>query len=140
MKRETARYDNIKDFYLEVVGKEADDPVAATLLHLLGDVHGMRALDLACGHGRIARELARRGARVAGIDMSDALLDRARTDEIEEPLGVTYLKVDATSGRALAGESFDAVACNHGLADIDDLDGRHRCSRSPCWRAFFPLG
>ncbi len=49
------------------------------------------------------------GARVASVDISGVLLERARTDEIEKPLGVTYLKVDATLDRALAGETFDAV-------------------------------
>lgn len=124
MQREAARYDLIRDFYLDVVGMEVGrEPTAAALLDLLGDVRGMRVLDVACGHGRIARELARRGARVAGVDISEVLLDRARATEIGDPLGITYLNVDATSGRALAGETFDGVACNHGLADIDDLDG-----------------
>jgi ubiquinone/menaquinone biosynthesis C-methylase UbiE len=123
MQREAARYDLIGDFYLDVVGMEVGDSTAATLLDLLGDVRGMRVLDLACGHGRIARELARRGARVAGVDISDALLDRARAAEVEEPLGIRYLKGDVTSGAVLAGETFDGVTCNHGLADIDDLEG-----------------
>ena len=80
----------------------------------------MRVLDLACGQGRIARELARGGARVVGVDVSGVLLDGARA---AEPLGVAYRMQDATSAAALAGEVFDAVACNQGLADIDDLDG-----------------
>jgi len=33
------------------------------------------------------------------------------------------LNVDATSARALTGAMFDGVVRNHGLADIDDLDG-----------------
>ncbi|HXM59023.1 MAG TPA: class I SAM-dependent methyltransferase [Candidatus Dormibacteraeota bacterium] len=119
----TARYDLIRDFYLDQVGLEAGDPVAATLLDLLGEVRGERVLDLACGHGRIARALARRGASVVGVDLSEVLLDRARAGEAEEPLGVAYLQGDVTSPVALAGERFDAVACNHGLADIDDLGG-----------------
>jgi len=119
-----ARYDLIADFYLGVVGAEVgSEPTAVTLLDLLGGVRGMRILDLACGHGRIAREIARCGARVVGADISDVLLEMARAAEIEEPLGIRYLKLDVTSGQALAGETFDGVACNHGLADIDDLDG-----------------
>ncbi len=114
-----ARYDLIADFYLDVVGMDAGDPTAATLLDLLGDVRGLRVLDLACGPGRIARELARRGARAVGVDISDVLLDRARAAEIEEPLGIRYLNVDAASAQALTGEMFDRVVCNHG-------PGRHR--------------
>jgi SAM-dependent methyltransferase len=71
----------------------------------------------------MARALARRGARVVGADISQALLDRARAEELREPLGITYLRMDAASGSSLPGETFDAVACNHGLADITDLDG-----------------
>jgi 2-polyprenyl-3-methyl-5-hydroxy-6-metoxy-1,4-benzoquinol methylase len=123
MPTETARYDLISDFYVEVVGPEAGDPVTASVLDLLGDVGGMCVLDLACGHGRIARQLARRGARVTGVDVSDVLLERARAAEADEPLGITYLNADVTSEGVLAGEAFDGVACNHGLADIDDLDG-----------------
>jgi SAM-dependent methyltransferase len=123
MPAETARYDVISDFYVDVVGPEVGDPVADSVLDLLGDVRGMRLLDLACGHGRIARELARRGARVTGADISDVLLERARAAEVDEPLGIAYLKADVTSEGALAGELFDGIACNHGLADIDDLDG-----------------
>jgi len=124
MPRRTARYDLIRDFYFGVVGAEiGGESTGVTLLELLGGVRGMRVLDLACGHGRIARELARRGARVVGIDISDVLLELARVAETEEPLGITYLTVDVTSDQALTGETFDGVACNHGLADIDDLDG-----------------
>ena len=123
MQRAAARYDLIKDFYLGVVGMEARDPVAATLVGILGDVRGLRVLDLACGHGPIARQLARSGARVTGVDISEVLLELAQAAEIEEPLGIAYLRLDATSNEALAGEVFDAVTCHHGLADIDDLDG-----------------
>jgi SAM-dependent methyltransferase len=80
-------------------------------------------LDLACGHGRLVRELARRGAEVVGIDISAALLDKARAREQAEPLGITYLHSDAASPDALIGEIFDGVACHFGLSDIDDLEG-----------------
>jgi 2-polyprenyl-3-methyl-5-hydroxy-6-metoxy-1,4-benzoquinol methylase len=123
MQRARARYDQIADYYLTVVGVVPGDSTARTLVDLAGDVRGLRVLDLACGQGRITRELARRGASVVGIDLSDALLEMARTAENEAPLGITYLDGDVTSASALAGETFDLVTCSHGLADIDDLDG-----------------
>src|SRR5262245_5685778 len=97
MERTAGRYDLIADFYHGVIGNKITDPATATLLHLIGDVRGLRVLDLACGQGRVARELARRGALVVGIDISRALLDKARAAESEGPLGVTYLSVDTTS-------------------------------------------
>jgi SAM-dependent methyltransferase len=126
MRRDTGRYDLISDFYLDAVGMDRIDSTASTLLDLAGDVHGMRVLDLACGHGRVTRELARRGGRVTGVDISGGLLEKARAGEAGEPLGITYLKLDVTSEGALSGETFDLVSCNHGLADIDDLDGALR--------------
>lgn len=53
-----------------------DEPV---LLELMGDVAGCRALDLGCGTGRYARLLIRRGTRVVGMDLSMAMLSRARS-------------------------------------------------------------
>jgi SAM-dependent methyltransferase len=116
----TARYDAIVDFYDESVGDDLSDPVAQCVLALVGDVRGKRVLELACGQGRVARELAHRGAVVVGADLSRALLERARG---REPLGIDYVEVDVTAPDALAGESFDTVVCHFGLSDIDDLDG-----------------
>lgn len=121
MKGAPARYDEIAGFYDGVVGDAVDDPATGALLDLAGFARRLRLLDLACGQGRIARELARRGARVVGVDISEALLDKARAAENAEPLGISYLHADVTSPASLAGEIFDGVVCNFGLSDIDDL-------------------
>jgi len=120
--RTPARYDEIVDFYDSVVGETVADPATAGLLNLLGEVREARLLDLACGQGRIARELARRGAQVIGADISEALLDKARAAEKHHRLGITYVQVDVTAPNVLDGKTFDGVVCNHGLSDIDHLD------------------
>jgi len=119
----TSRYDQIADFYEEFAPDAYDDPPTAALLDLIGDVSSMRLLDMACGHGRLSRELARRGANVVGIDLSSALLDKARAREEAEPLGINYVHADAASPYALKEELFDGVTCHFGLSDIDDLEG-----------------
>ena len=50
------------------------DPATAALLDLAGEVAGLRLLEVACGQGRVARELARRGATLTRLDISTALL------------------------------------------------------------------
>jgi SAM-dependent methyltransferase len=117
-----ARYDAIADFY--VSGFDSlGDPASEALLELLGPPAGMQILDVGCGHGRITRELARRGAGLTGIDISGALIGMARQAEQAEPLGIRYVHADVTSPGCLDAAYYDAVTCNFALSDIDDLDG-----------------
>lgn len=118
-----ARYDEIADFYEQGSGQTVSDPATVALLDLAGAVSGLRLLEVACGQGRVARELARRGAALTGLDISAALLARARACEAAEPLGIRYVHADVTTSGVLAGQVFDGVVCNYGLSDIDDLDG-----------------
>lgn len=46
-------------------------------LEACGDVRGKRVLDVGCGSGRYAVALARRGAEVVGVDVSQPMLDVA---------------------------------------------------------------
>ena len=116
-----ARYDGVADSYALGPDDRSGSAISA-LLDLVGDDPGPRALDLACGHGVVARELARRGAEVTGLDVSVALLERARQDGTS----VDYVHGDAADAAVLAGAQFDLVVCNFGLSDIDDLDGAVR--------------
>jgi SAM-dependent methyltransferase len=116
-----ARYDAVADFYVAEFDTVAD-PATQALLSLLGPAAGLRVLDAACGHGRISRELARRGAEVTGVDISGALIDKAVAAEREQPLGIRYIQADIGSPSWRAGTTFDAVTCSFGLSDIDDLD------------------
>lgn len=118
-----ARYDTVAAFYEQFAQDVYDDPPMAALLRLLGDIATHRILDLACGQGRLSRELARRGAQVVGVDISPAMLERAHASEIQQPLHITYRQTDASSPTAFSGEVFDGVTCNFGLSDIDDLEG-----------------
>ena len=43
------------------------------VLGLIGDVEGKQIVDVGCGDGALAVELASRGARVTGIDVSEAM-------------------------------------------------------------------
>jgi SAM-dependent methyltransferase len=118
-----ARYDQIADFYDRTAGQSVADPGTAALLRLAGDVSGQRLLEVACGQGRVARELARRGAHVTGVDISAALLAKACAYEAARPLGITYAHADVTDPGVLDGEAFDGAVCNFAMTDVDDLDG-----------------
>jgi SAM-dependent methyltransferase len=117
-----ARYDAVAEFYAEGFPDSDDEPVGQALLGLCGDVTGEQVLDLACGHGRITRQLARRGAIVTGIDLSAAMIAKAAEAERRQPAGIRYLQADAAAADWLPGAQFDAAVCSFGLSDIDDLD------------------
>lgn len=119
-----ARYDAIADSYADEFSS-TDDPVTAALLTLIGPVAGLRILDVACGHGRLTNELARRGGRVTGLDISGALIAKARAGADRNGLGTTYLLADIATWRPQPDQlaAYDVVTCLFGLSDIDDLDG-----------------
>jgi SAM-dependent methyltransferase len=119
---EVARYDAIADFYTAGFGS-IDDSVSQALLDLVGPVNGLRVLDVACGHGRITRELARRGADVTGVDVSERLITAAISAQRAQPLSINYIRADVSAANTFGNAVFDSVTCNFGLSDIDDLDG-----------------
>src|ERR1700759_4637907 len=116
-----ARYDAVADFYA-IVFDSFGAPATRPPLDLLVPFACLRVLDVACGHGRITRELARRGAQVTGIDISGNLIGKARKTEQDERLGIRYLHADIAAPGVLSPGRFDAAVCNFGLSDIDDLD------------------
>ena len=81
--RVAARYDASSADMFEPA---AVDPVVDFLADLAG--HGA-ALELGIGTGRIAFPLARRGIRVHGIDLSEAMVARLRAKPGAEQIGVT---------------------------------------------------
>src|SRR5438552_10397047 len=66
-----------------------------------------RILDLPCGQGRHAIELARRGYDVTGADLSPYLLEVA--EERGRARGVRVRWLSADMRRPIAGETFDVV-------------------------------
>jgi len=88
-------------------------------VELCGDVDGLRVLDVGCGSGYFAREMARRGAAVAGIDISRRMIDHAERHEAEEPLGIRYLVDDAARLRErFPPASFDLATSCLALQDM----------------------
>lgn len=82
-----------------------------SLLRLVGDVSGRRVLDVACGEGHFTRLLRHAGAaKAAGLDISARMIELARQQEAEHPLGIDYVVGDASTV-ASPPQDFDLVAC-----------------------------
>jgi ubiquinone/menaquinone biosynthesis methyltransferase len=81
---------------------------------------GQRALDLACGTGDIAIEIARRGGRVVGLDVTPRMIDLARVKSASGP-GLasppTFLVGDMMA-LPFEDASFDLVTAGYGLRNV----------------------
>ncbi|MBI1817090.1 MAG: class I SAM-dependent methyltransferase [Deltaproteobacteria bacterium] len=84
-------------------------------LQVLGDVSGKDVLEHGCGNAYFSSWLARRGARVVGLDNSPGQLAHARAFQRE--FGVEFPLVLADGAQVpLANESFDIVFNEYGAA------------------------
>lgn len=102
-----------KDYYRD----ELNNPAA---FRLIGNVKGRFVLDLACGEGYNTRILARKGAKVVGVDFAAKLVRLARIEEAREKLGIDYHIVDATDLSKFPSDYFDLATCFMALQDIEN--------------------
>jgi SAM-dependent methyltransferase len=117
-----ARYDEFAEWYEQWIG---DAPPLIAASGLLPVAAGERVLDVGCGQGRMSRYLARSGAEVTGVDVSAAMLDKARATG---PDDIAYVCADITQAPAWwDGRPFDGCTCELALMDIDDLPGTLSC-------------
>ena len=90
---------------------------------MLGDIHGKTLLDVACGEGYNSRLLAKRGAKVTGIDFSARMIGLAKEEESIEPLGIEYHNLDASNLKGIGDSTFDIVTCLMVYMDFEDIEG-----------------
>lgn len=125
------------DEYLELYrhrdDAEADRLVALLARHGIGG-RGDLVLDLACGAGRHAEALARRGARVIGLDLSAALLRRARTRGAGALVRGDMRCIGLATGR------FDAVVNLFTSFGYFDTDEEHNAVTREVARVLAPGG
>jgi len=120
--------DHMGDAYLRYSFTKGTRQEVDFLVDELGIRPGERVLDIGCGPGRHAIEMATRSINVHGIDVSQNFIDIARA---QAPVGASFQRIDARRLAATpqldVGTAFDVVVClcqgAFGLmtADGDDL-------------------
>jgi SAM-dependent methyltransferase len=108
-------YDRMADLYdAEAAASRTDDTYFHAFLERCLDLipQGGRALDLGCGAGRVAAEIARR-ARVVGVDISTSQVRLARK---RAPTG--WFVVADMSRLAFRSDSFDAIAAFYSVIHL----------------------
>jgi 2-polyprenyl-6-hydroxyphenyl methylase/3-demethylubiquinone-9 3-methyltransferase len=81
---------------------------------------GAAVLDVGCGGGILAEAMARRGAKVTGIDLSEKALKVAQLHLLESRLSIEYLSVSAEDLAASHSGKFDAVTCMELLEHVPE--------------------
>ncbi len=81
---------------------------------------GRRVLDVGCGGGLLAEGMARRGARVTGIDLAPGALEVARLHALEGGVSVDYRQIAVEDLAATEHGTFDLVTCLEMLEHVPD--------------------
>ena len=89
------------------------------MLELIGDVRGLRVLEVGCGDGALAVELARRGATVTGVDASERMIAAAqeRARQADVPLA---LHLGPAEALPFEDAQFDVVVAQTILCFVAD--------------------
>jgi ubiquinone/menaquinone biosynthesis C-methylase UbiE len=121
MKQIVSTYDDVAEAYSRTLDPDGTGLVDPVLTELIGEVSGQAVLSLACGQGQDARLLARLGATVTGIDISEEMLRHARRHEAAASRGITYVQGDVQELAPFPAASFDGVVCHMALMDVPGL-------------------
>jgi len=96
------------------------NPLRLDWIDRLAPLSGKDVLDVGCGGGILAESMARRGARVTGIDLSEKPLRVAQLHLQESGLAVDYRLESAEDHAAGHPARYDVVTCMELLEHVPD--------------------
>lgn len=113
-------YEDIAPFYDYIF------PASEVQLNLMRKYFGdppKSVLDIACGNGNYAVELAKFGYDVTGIDMDEAMIKEAKLKAGEEGVEIKFVKGNMMDTAGLMDKQFDATLCiGNSLSHLRDMD------------------
>jgi len=120
---------SIVDFWRRVMPPESTRAEAEFLMRSLRVQPGARLLDVPCGDGRLSLELARRGYRLTGVDISPDFLAAAREGSQREGLEIEWRLSEMRElpwecrfhGAFCAGSSFGFLGDEGDAAFLDSV-------------------
>ena len=96
------------------------NPLRIQFIQSYADIGGKHIVDVGCGGGILTEGLAKYGADVLGIDLSEELIDIADLHGLESGVSAHYQKISAEALAQQQPESFDHVTCMEMLEHVPD--------------------
>ena len=91
------------------------------MVRLLPEMSEKSVLDLGCGYGHNCMDFVKRGAaEVVGVDISEKMLEVARTESVDEK--ITYINMSMTDIKSL-GKHFDVIYSSLAFHYVEDFAG-----------------
>ena len=96
------------------------NPLRLEWINALVPLAGKRVLDVGCGGGILAEAIAKKGANVKGIDLSEKALKVAELHSLESEVQVSYELIAAEALAAREAGQYDVVTCMEMLEHVPD--------------------
>jgi 2-polyprenyl-6-hydroxyphenyl methylase/3-demethylubiquinone-9 3-methyltransferase len=96
------------------------NPLRLEWINALAPLAGKNVIDIGCGGGVLSESMARKGARVTGIDLSKKALKVADLHSLESGVEVRYKHIAAEDMAAAEPGQFDIVTCMEMLEHVPD--------------------
>ena len=96
------------------------NPLRLEWINAIAPLAGKRVLDVGCGGGILAEAIAKKGAAVKGIDLSEKALKVADLHSLESGVNVSYELIAAEDLAAREPGQYDVVTCMEMLEHVPD--------------------
>jgi len=96
------------------------NPLRLEWINSRAPLRGRKVVDVGCGGGILAESMAKKGATVTGIDLSEKALKVADLHSLETGVSVRYELIAAEDLAAREAGQFDIVTCMEMLEHVPD--------------------
>lgn len=96
------------------------NPLRLEWINARAPLAGKKVLDIGCGGGILAESMAKKGATVTGIDLSEKALKVADLHSLESGVQVRYELISAEQMAAREPAGYDVVTCMEMLEHVPD--------------------
>jgi 2-polyprenyl-6-hydroxyphenyl methylase/3-demethylubiquinone-9 3-methyltransferase len=121
---EVARFQSIASRWWDPEGEMRPlhdlNPLRLSYVERSGPLAGRAVVDVGCGGGLLSEAMARKGARVVGLDMADDLLRVAQLHGLEAGVSVDYRHEPAEQHALGHAGRYDVVTCMEMLEHVPD--------------------